>query len=367
MKKGIFIDDDLHDFDKESLVTEPGGFDWWKCKKCGLRGKRYGLGSSIIHVTDKKSLIENCTGEPKKQNKKEVIMPDEGNEMDVLEKAAEIVQAAAETTDNPLMKKNVRDEFWEDVGIVEGLELAESLIEYSKLMKFHKFSQNKRYKTELGVKNFTTFCKQFGLSLSSGKKLREQLKALGVKGYKALSNAKLKQSDLNFLTTIDNEFEIKQTENGYKIEIDGVEEELTPENKDKIQAIIARLQLEKAETKKEAETARKEADELDKKYQEIKGQLLEETKPGKEVETTQKVCQAYQDDFLKVITGLRKLYEKNPTNGQILEIIVGTVFYIDNLNASLKTMLNMTFDTDTAGNIMTPEDIIQKLGDEKEN
>jgi hypothetical protein len=50
-----------------------------------------------------------------------------------------------------------------------------------------------------------------------------------------------------------------------------------------------------------------------------------------------------------------------------MDSIVSTVFYIDSLNTSLKTMLGFTVDTDTAGNIMTPEEILEKLGDEKEN
>ena len=62
MKTIIDLADTIHDFEKTNLVTNSDGSDDYKCKKCGLKGKRWGLGSSM-KVSGKKSLIENCAGE----------------------------------------------------------------------------------------------------------------------------------------------------------------------------------------------------------------------------------------------------------------------------------------------------------------
>lgn len=37
-----------HEWEKYSLVTEIGGYDRYRCKKCGMFGKRYGLSDFII-------------------------------------------------------------------------------------------------------------------------------------------------------------------------------------------------------------------------------------------------------------------------------------------------------------------------------
>lgn len=35
-----------HDWGKVSLMTEKGGYDKMRCKRCGVTGKRYGLGAN---------------------------------------------------------------------------------------------------------------------------------------------------------------------------------------------------------------------------------------------------------------------------------------------------------------------------------
>lgn len=55
----ISLNDTSHEFDKSNLVTQRGKggtFDTYKCKHCGLEGKRYGL-SELITVKKAK----NCT------------------------------------------------------------------------------------------------------------------------------------------------------------------------------------------------------------------------------------------------------------------------------------------------------------------
>lgn len=47
-----------HDWKKDSLVTETGGFDKYKCLKCGATGKRYGLAKFV--TPDRKFTIY-CT------------------------------------------------------------------------------------------------------------------------------------------------------------------------------------------------------------------------------------------------------------------------------------------------------------------
>jgi len=37
-----------HDWEKTSLVTEIGFFDNYKCKRCGITGKRYGFSEFVI-------------------------------------------------------------------------------------------------------------------------------------------------------------------------------------------------------------------------------------------------------------------------------------------------------------------------------
>jgi len=44
---------DGHDWEKISLVTEKGGYDKMKCRRCGAEGKRYGLGQSGVKVNRK--------------------------------------------------------------------------------------------------------------------------------------------------------------------------------------------------------------------------------------------------------------------------------------------------------------------------
>lgn len=46
-----------HNFQKHSLVTERGGYDIYKCTRCGATGKRHGLSSGI---TIDKRFTEFC-------------------------------------------------------------------------------------------------------------------------------------------------------------------------------------------------------------------------------------------------------------------------------------------------------------------
>lgn len=51
-----------HQWDKTSLVTEAGGYDRMKCEKCGITGKRYGVGQDGITRDDKykKEVYARC-------------------------------------------------------------------------------------------------------------------------------------------------------------------------------------------------------------------------------------------------------------------------------------------------------------------
>lgn len=42
------------EWEKLSLVTEPGGFDWMECKKCGIQGKKHTLNSVEVVGYDKR-------------------------------------------------------------------------------------------------------------------------------------------------------------------------------------------------------------------------------------------------------------------------------------------------------------------------
>ena len=50
-----------HSWEKTSLVTEIGGYDKYKCKVCGVTGKRYGLNENIIIDSKFKKKV-NCSG-----------------------------------------------------------------------------------------------------------------------------------------------------------------------------------------------------------------------------------------------------------------------------------------------------------------
>jgi hypothetical protein len=49
-----------HNWDKASLVTEKGGYDRMRCRVCGAKGKRYGLGQH--GVTIDKRARKSCPG-----------------------------------------------------------------------------------------------------------------------------------------------------------------------------------------------------------------------------------------------------------------------------------------------------------------
>jgi len=43
-------DETPHEWEKTSLVTEAGGYDKMRCKRCGVTGKRYGLGQGSVQI-----------------------------------------------------------------------------------------------------------------------------------------------------------------------------------------------------------------------------------------------------------------------------------------------------------------------------
>lgn len=49
-----------HDWRKTSLVTEAGGYDRMKCERCGITGKRYGLGQHGVIRDKKYSAVKYC-------------------------------------------------------------------------------------------------------------------------------------------------------------------------------------------------------------------------------------------------------------------------------------------------------------------
>jgi hypothetical protein len=50
-----------HDFQKSSLVTEKGGFDYYTCEECGIKAKRFGISESLVLVRPNKKKIARCT------------------------------------------------------------------------------------------------------------------------------------------------------------------------------------------------------------------------------------------------------------------------------------------------------------------
>jgi hypothetical protein len=52
----------FHSFGKSNLVTDKGGFDYYTCEDCGLKGKRYGLDSHIALMRPSKKKMANCDG-----------------------------------------------------------------------------------------------------------------------------------------------------------------------------------------------------------------------------------------------------------------------------------------------------------------
>ena len=52
-----------HNFAKTSLVTEKGGFDYYTCEDCGLKGKRFGFSDWLNFPKNvDKNKLNNCTG-----------------------------------------------------------------------------------------------------------------------------------------------------------------------------------------------------------------------------------------------------------------------------------------------------------------
>jgi hypothetical protein len=49
-----------HIWDKASLVTEKGGYDRMRCRACGAKGKRYGLGQHGVTLDNRQP--ESCKG-----------------------------------------------------------------------------------------------------------------------------------------------------------------------------------------------------------------------------------------------------------------------------------------------------------------
>jgi hypothetical protein len=66
MKQRIEIDTFPHDFQKKNLVTisdRTGHYDLLKCSKCGIEGKRFGLGQMLTLTKDySENIIKNCDG-----------------------------------------------------------------------------------------------------------------------------------------------------------------------------------------------------------------------------------------------------------------------------------------------------------------
>jgi hypothetical protein len=66
MKQRIEITTFPHDFQKKNLVTisdRTGHYDLYKCSKCGIEGKRYGLGNMLTLTKDySEKIIKECNG-----------------------------------------------------------------------------------------------------------------------------------------------------------------------------------------------------------------------------------------------------------------------------------------------------------------
>lgn len=52
MKHYVSMND--HDFEKQNLVTQKGGYDVYKCTSCGLLGKRTSIDDTIVCRSNKK-------------------------------------------------------------------------------------------------------------------------------------------------------------------------------------------------------------------------------------------------------------------------------------------------------------------------
>lgn len=56
----INLNDNPHEFDKLNLVTQIGGFDTLRCKKCGIKGKTTSLSTVAVKGSYSKSKVDNC-------------------------------------------------------------------------------------------------------------------------------------------------------------------------------------------------------------------------------------------------------------------------------------------------------------------
>ena len=65
-----------HEWEKVSLVTEAGGYDRMRCSRCGVEGKRYGLGVGSVHPDSRNSKMRDCNYAYQKLvlKKKRVVM-----------------------------------------------------------------------------------------------------------------------------------------------------------------------------------------------------------------------------------------------------------------------------------------------------
>lgn len=64
-----------HDWGKTSLVTELGGYDKYKCKVCGITGKRHGLSSCITRDAKYKPKVYTYCDRAKKHLENKLCKP----------------------------------------------------------------------------------------------------------------------------------------------------------------------------------------------------------------------------------------------------------------------------------------------------
>lgn len=333
-----------HVFEKSNLVTNSDGSDTYQCKKCGIKGKRFGI-SPMLQVSGKKSLIENCVQEPNNSIDVEPKSLPVHND-DVLEAAAELVQE--NTSDLNLSE---RDKVMMDLGSIKTFQFTESLNRFMKAQKLNKLLTNKKYKT-LGLSNADEVFELCGIKPSLGKQLVRNIRVLTTEGYKALSSIDMKQKDINLLTKAKAHVETK----GDKVIVSIAGERVNLRDKEELDAVLKKIEYENKTMKSKVEDIEKENKKMSEENDLLKNKLIEYTEPDKALTNAQNITKECQNVFTSIIIKLKKLLEKN--NTEINNEVMATLLYMDQQFLTLKDQVQGNDEAE----IMTPEDIVLEFG-----
>jgi len=311
MKTVIPVDSLVHEFDKVNLVTGKDGCDTWKCRKCGLTGKRRGF-TDMLQVNGKKSIIENCIGDTHKSevNKNEIMdealkimEPKEQKNPEVLEAAlAQIESIEPVTTD--------RDSFFMDIGVIKALNFSETFSKYLKARKLMLLLENKKYK-ELGLSNQEEVFQRCKIKPTTGKQLISAFKKLTDEGYKALAQINMKQRDINLLAKASPK--VKTNDGKVEMTIAGETVEISQDNRDEIANVVSKLEKELTVSKARENKMKEKNTKLEEENKELLKKVAEQTlKPDKAYDLCQNQCHELLKIQNQIVAKLEKINEKYP-------------------------------------------------------